>query len=168
MLQVEEIAIANVNDGADLEGIDFISDEDQYLTFDLGQEVFGVDILRVTEIRGWEEPTLLPNSPSYVKGVINIRGLIVPIIDLRARFSLGELSYLPTTVVIVLNCSVEGVQRTMGFVVDAVSDVLNTNSEQIKPPLAFGGSIKQDNIEGMVNTPDHIVTLLKVPPSVYD
>ena len=94
----------------------------QYLTFMLGGESYGVDILAVKEIRGWEDATLVPNSPGFVKGVVNLRGAIVPIIDLRIRFDVGEIDYLPTTVVVILSGeSDSGDNRTVGFIVDAVS-----------------------------------------------
>lgn len=145
-----------------LEGVDFISNGEQYLTFCLGDEHYGVDILSVKAIRGWETPTLIPNSPEYVKGVINLRGVIVPILDLRTRFSVGEESYTPTTVVIVL--SPEGGQdtRTMGFVVDAVSDVLNADEKDIKKPPSFGGNLDQSFVDGLVNVGKNVVTLLNV------
>jgi purine-binding chemotaxis protein CheW len=143
-----------------LEGVDFITDGDQYLTFQLGSEQYGVDILSVKEIRGWEKPTLIPNAPTHIKGVINIRGMIVPIIDLRIQFALGEAVYLPTTVVVVLSVNLEGKCRTMGYVVDAVSDVLNVGEEDIKSSPQFNGSVPRHYIEGLVNAGDNLVTLL--------
>ncbi len=145
-----------------LEGINFISNGEQYLTFCLDSEQYGVDILSVKEIRGWELPTLIPNSPHYVKGVINIRGMIIPIIDLRIRFGIGKIDYTPATVVIVL--SVENAERQymMGFVVDAVSDVLNAEGEDIKPAPFVAGSIPRDLVKGLVNVQNDAVTLLNV------
>jgi len=145
-----------------LEGIDFISSGNQYLTFNLGEEHYGVDILTVKEIRGWENPTCIPNSPGYVKGVVNLRGVIVPIIDLRIQFQVGTADYTPTTVVIVLTLENERVQRTMGFVVDAVSDVLNAEEEAIKKAPAFGSSVRTEYIEGLVNVGEDVVTLLNI------
>ncbi len=164
MDSVIEVPEINTHDGKDLslEGIDFISGGDQYLTFCLCEEHYGVDILSVTEIRGWEEPTLIPNSPDYVKGVINLRGVIVPILDLRIRFHIGEPNYKPTTVVIVLAVKGEQASCTMGFVVDAVSDVLNAESEDIKIAPSFGGLIEPNYIQGLVNVGADVVTLLSV------
>ncbi len=144
------------------EGIDFITDGEQYLTFILGSEQYGVDILCVEEIRSWEKPTRIPNSPDYVKGVINMRGIIVPIIDLRQKFSIGKPYYGATTVVIVLTTSCELKKRTIGFVVDGVSDVLNADESDIKPAPAFGGCIPQYYIDGLVNVGDKVITLLNV------
>lgn len=145
-----------------LEGIDFISSGEQYLTFLLGLEQYAVNILSVEEIRSWEQPTKIPNSPNDVKGVINMRGIIVPIIDLRIKFSMGEASYLETTVVVVLKVELEDSVRTIGFVVDAVSDVLNTEEDEIKKSPAFGGCVPHHYIDGLVNVGDNVVTLLNV------
>lgn len=145
-----------------LEGIDFITNGEQYLTFILGNEQYAVDILCVEEIRSWERPTLIPNAPAYVKGVINMRGVIVPIIDLRLKFSIGEATYSEVTVVIVLTVEVENKSRTIGFVVDAVSDVLNAEDSDIQSAPAFGGCIPKHYVEGLVNVGDNVVTLLDV------
>ncbi len=145
-----------------LEGIDFITSGEQFLTFQLAQEQYGVDILCVEEIRSWEQPTIIPNSPSYIKGVINMRGIIVPIIDLRMKFSIGEAVYNETTVVVVLTVENKHITRTIGFVVDAVSDVLNAEENEILNAPVFGGCISQHYIKGLVNVGDNIVTLLNV------
>ena len=145
-----------------IEGLDFITSGDQYLTFLLEQEQYAVDILCVEEIRSWERPTIIPNAPHYIKGVINMRGVIVPIVDLRLKFNIGLATYLETTVVIVLTYQTEESSRTIGFVVDAVSDVLNVDKEDIKPGLAFGGSLEQQYIEGLINNENKVVTVLNV------
>jgi purine-binding chemotaxis protein CheW len=147
-----------------LEGIDFITSGEQFLTFLLGSEQYAVNILCVEEIRSWENPTKIPNSPSDVKGVINMRGIIVPIIDLRLKFNIGEAIYTDTTVVIVLNSELEdtGKTKTMGFVVDAVSDVLNAEESEIKNSPAFGGGVPQNYIYGLVNVGNNVVTILNV------
>ncbi len=145
-----------------LEGIDFITSGEQYLTFMLSEEQYAVDILCVEEIRSWENPTKIPNSPHYVKGVINMRGVIVPIIDLRQKFSIGKPEYSETTVVIVLTIATAESSKTIGFVVDAVSDVLNAELTDIKPAPAFGGCIPTHFIEGLVNVGDKVVTLLNI------
>ncbi len=145
-----------------LEGIDFITSGEQYLTFLLEHEQYAVDILCVEEIRSWEHPTQIPNSPSYVKGVINMRGIIVPIIDLRLKFNIGNAIYTETTVVIVLTIEIDDTSRTIGFVVDAVSDVLNAEDNEIKNAPAFGGCVPQQYISGIVNVGKNVVTLLNV------
>lgn len=145
-----------------LEGIDFITSGEQYLTFLLANEQYAVDILSVEEIRSWEVPTKIPNSPSYVKGVINMRGLIVPIIDLRLKFGIGEAAYSETTVVIVLKIETDELVRTIGFVVDAVSEVLNVEERDIRSAPAFGGCVPQAYVSGIVNLGANVVTLLNV------
>jgi len=145
-----------------LEGIDFISSGEQYLTFILDKEQYAVDILCVEEIRSWESPTKIPNSPTYVKGVINMRGTIVPIVDLRLKFSIGQITYDATTVVIVLTYQGHEGTRTIGFVVDAVSDVLDAEENDIHAAPAFGGMIPQHYVQGLVNSGDSVVTLLAV------
>jgi len=145
-----------------LEGIDFITSGEQYLTFLLSEEQYAVDILCVEEIRSWESPTRIPNSPSYIKGVINMRGIIVPIVDLRMKFNIGEASYCETTVVIVLTVETEDKTRTIGFVVDAVSDVLNVGNNEIKPAPAFGGCVPPNYLAGLINVGENVVTLLNV------
>lgn len=146
-----------------LEGIDFITSGEQYLTFLLDQEQYAVDILCVEEIRSWEHPTRIPNAPHDIKGVINMRGVIVPIVDLRLKFNIGQAVYLETTVVIVLTVQNEDEKsRTIGFVVDAVSDVLNAELNEIKSAPAFGGCVPQHYVEGLVNVGKNVVTLLNV------
>jgi len=99
--------------------------DNQILSFLLGDEQYGVDILRVQEIKGWERTTEIPNSPDYVMGVINLRGAVVPVIDLRVRFGLDKITYDESTVVIILRAADEqtGIQKIIGIVVDGVSDV---------------------------------------------
>lgn len=145
-----------------LEGIDFITSGEQYLTFILENEQYAVDILCVEEIRSWENPTRIPNAPAHVKGVINMRGVIVPIVDLRIKFGIGTADYSDTTVVIVLSYESEEHSRTIGFVVDAVSDVLNAEESEIKNAPAFGGIIPQHFVNGLVNVGEGVVTLLDV------
>lgn len=145
-----------------LEGIDFITSGEQYLTFLLAHEQYAVDILCVEEIRSWEQPTKIPNAPSYIKGVINMRGIIVPIVDLRLKFNIGEASYHDTTVVIVLTYHAGKSSRTIGFVVDAVSDVLNVEAKNIQSSPAFGGCVQPEYIEGLINVGQNVVTLLNV------
>lgn len=124
-----------------LESITSIDDgSEQYLSFLLGEEEYGVEILRVQEIKGWDQVTHIPNSPHYLCGVLNLRGTLVPIVDLRLRFEMAPKEYTPTTVVVVLK--VEGVtQRTVGIVVDGVSDAHNIVPEDIKPTPDFGSSV---------------------------
>lgn len=137
-------------------------DGNQYLTFLLAGEEYGVDILRVQEIKGWDTVTKIPNTPEYVKGVINIRGTIVPIIDLRQRFGLEEKVYGPTTVVIVLRVESDSGERTMGIVVDAVSDVYNIAGEEEKPAPDFGAEIDTEYVRGLATVDQKMVILLDI------
>lgn len=102
---------------------------DEFLAFTLGVEEYGIDILKVQEIRGYESPTRIANAPEFIKGVINLRGLIVPIVDMRIKFNLGDANYDNLTVVIILNIA----GRVVGMVVDSVSDVITLQADQIKP-----------------------------------
>lgn len=138
------------------------SGTNQYLTFMLDGEEYGIDILRVQEIKGWEEATKIPNTPDYIQGVINIRGTIVPIIDLRKRFSLAHLVYGPTTVVIVLRVEHAERSRIMGIVVDAVSDVYNVPSADMKPPPDFGTSISIEFVRGLATVSGNMVIMLDI------
>lgn len=135
---------------------------DQYLTFLLAGEEYGVDILRVQEIKGWDTATRIPNTPSYVQGVMNLRGTIVPIIDLRMRFNLGKLEYGPTTVVVVLKVDADGKTRTIGVVVDGVSDVYSLNKDGLKPAPDFGGDINTDFVKGLATIGEKMVIILDI------
>lgn len=119
----------------------------EYLTFTLGSEEYAIDILKVQEIRGYEQPTLIANTPPFIKGVINLRGIIVPIVDLRVKFNLGCIEYTPFTVVIILNIA----GRVIGIVVDSVSDVLSLTPAQIRPAPDFSGSFDTKYILGLAS-----------------
>ncbi|OMH32140.1 chemotaxis protein CheW [Motiliproteus sp. MSK22-1] len=134
----------------------------QYLTFILEGEEYGVDILKVHEIKGWSPTTPIPNTPNYMKGVINLRGTIVPVIDLRQRFGLEALVYGPTTVVIVLNVTSERGEQVMGMVVDAVSDTHTISRELLKPAPDMGGVISTDFITGLATVEEKMVILLDI------
>jgi len=132
--------------------------EQEYLTFTLGEEQYGVDILKVQEIRGWEPLREMHDVPPSIKGVLDFRGRIIPIIDLRIRFSVQPVDYVPTTVIIVLSRQ-EG--DMMGVVVDAVSDVLSIRSEDIKPPPSLGSHINTEYVSGMVSLDQGMVMLIE-------
>lgn len=135
---------------------------DQYLTFMLAGEEYGVDILRVQEIKGWDKATPLPTTPDYVRGVMNLRGTIVPIIDLRCRFNMEEIAYGPTTVVIVLKVEGEGRDRIMGIVVDAVSDVYAVPAEELRPSPDFGGNVQMEFVRGLATVDEKMVVILNI------
>ena len=135
---------------------------DQYLTFIMADEEYGVDILSVQEIRGWENVTPIPNAPNHVKGVINLRGTIVPIIDLRQRFGLTKVDYGPLTVVIVLKVNTSKGARIMGIVVDAVSDVYSLSGDDMKSAPDLGDQVNTSYIKGLVNVNAKMVILLEI------
>ena len=110
----------------------------QVLTFTLGEETYGVDILRVQEIRGWSPVTRIPQAPAHVLGVLNLRGSIVPIVDLRMRFNLERAEYTPLTVIIVLSVESPVGRRDFGVVVDGVSDVIDVGASDVKPAPEMG------------------------------
>ncbi|TVQ70905.1 MAG: purine-binding chemotaxis protein CheW [Chromatiaceae bacterium] len=135
---------------------------DQYLTFILAGEEYGIDILRVQEIRGWTKTTPIPNAPRYLKGVINLRGTIVPIVDLRERFGLDRLEYGPTTVVIVVRVQGESRDRDMGIVVDAVSEVYNFDAKDRQAPPDLGGAIDDQFVQGLATVEEKMIILLDI------
>ncbi len=117
----------------------------EYLSFKLGAEEYGIDILKVQEIRGYEPPTRIANAPHFIKGVVNLRGVIVPIVDMRVRFGLDEVQYNAFTVVIILNIA----GRTIGMVVDSVSDVLELDPGSVRPAPEFNGAVDAAYITGL-------------------
>ena len=139
-----------------------MTDQSQFLSFTLGSEEYGVDILRVQEIRSWEPVSRIPNVPHYEKGVVNLRGSIVPIIDLRERFDLGHSQYTPLTVVVVLQARIGEKSRVMGVVVDAVSDVIDVDKKSIQSSPNFGTKVSTEFINGLVSINQRMVMLLDV------
>lgn len=139
------------------------SNTTQYLTCTLAGERYGVGILQVQEIRGWEQVTRIPNTPPDVKGVINLRGSIIPILDLRQRFDLPAEPYSKETVVIVVHATNRrGQERSMGLVVDSVSDVIIADDAEIVSTPEFGTGVPTENITGLVNQAGAMVRLLDV------
>lgn len=138
------------------------SREDQFLTFLLNGEEYGVDILRVQEIKGWDRATLVPNSPAYMQGVINLRGAIVPVIDLRQRFAIARLDYGPTTVIIVLRVKDEARERIMGIVVDAVCDVYTIPAAMFRTAPRNGDRPVLDSVRALATVDEKMVILLDV------
>ena len=142
----------------------YSSEDQQYLTFNLAEEYYGVDILKVQEIKGYTTVTRIPNTPGYLKGVLNLRGTIVPIVDLRMKFGMGTTEPTPFTVVVVVNVR----NRVMGFLVDAVSDVLDLNAKQIQPPPELGSAVDINFVAGIGNANDRLVTLLDIDRVLTD
>jgi len=138
------------------------ADTSQYLTFFLAGEEYGVNILKVKEIRGWERPTLLPNTADYVLGVINLRGMVVPVMDLRKRFGMQKIELDKTAVVVVVKVTHSGRERTIGLVVDAVSEVYNISDDMIMSSPDLGGTISDEYVKGLATIQDKMIILLDI------
>lgn len=136
--------------------------EGQYLTFMLAGEEYGVEILKVQEIKGWDSVTPIPNTPTHVLGVLNLRGAVVPIVDLRTRFSLEMIPYGPTTVVIVVKMQHADQERTVGLVVDAVADVYRLEHSEIQASPEMGCTIHTEFVRGLATVDGKMVILLEV------
>ena len=134
------------------------SQGNEFLTFTLGKEEYGIEILKVQEIRGYDAVTTLANTPEFIKGVINLRGIIVPIVDMRIKFHLGSVEYNQFTVVIILNVA----KRVVGMVVDGVSDVITLKPEQIKPAPEFGSAIDTKYVMGLGTVDERMLILVDI------
>ncbi|VTR96919.1 chemotaxis protein : Chemotaxis signal transduction protein CheW OS=Candidatus Nitrospira defluvii GN=cheW PE=4 SV=1: CheW [Gemmata massiliana] len=145
----------NAPETSDLNGS---PDGSQFLTFFLQEEEYGLEILRVQEIKGYSKITPLPNTPREVKGVMNLRGTVVPVIDLRARFNLREAEYTPFTVIIVVTVGT----KVVGLVVDAVSDVLNVEPKEMVPTPDLGSGVDTSFLNGIARTGERLVSLLNI------
>jgi purine-binding chemotaxis protein CheW len=130
----------------------------EYLTFTLGPEEYAVDILKVQEIRGYENPTTIANSPDFIKGVINLRGTIVPIVDMRIKFNVGAVEYTSFTVVIILNIA----GRIVGIVVDSVSDVTMLRADQIRPAPEFAATVETKYINGLSTLGERMLIVVDI------
>ncbi|MBG6077590.1 chemotaxis protein CheW [Polaromonas sp. CG_9.11] len=128
----------------------------EFLSFTLGQEEYGIDIQKVQELRGYDTVTRIANAPEHIKGVVNLRGIIVPIIDMRIKFNLGTPTYDQFTVVIILNIA----SRVMGMVVDSVSDVITLKPEQIKPAPAMGSVLDTEYLMGLGTLDERMLILI--------
>lgn len=130
----------------------------EYLTFRLGEEEYGIDILKVQEIRGYEQPTRIANAPEFIKGVVNLRGTIVPIVDMRLRFNCSQVEYNAFTVVIILNLR----NRVVGIVVDSVSDVMELAPEAVRPAPDIESAIDSGCILGLGSVAERMLILLDI------
>ncbi|RMH05936.1 MAG: chemotaxis protein CheW, partial [Nitrospirae bacterium] len=140
------------------------TDEQQYLTFMLGEELYGVDILKVQEIKGYTEVTRIPNTPPYIKGVLNLRGTIVPIVNLRTKFGMEEVEITAFTVIVVVVVK----SRVMGIIVDSVSDVITLAGKDIQPSPEFGTKVDTSFIMGIGTAGERLVTLLDIDRVLTD
>ncbi len=130
----------------------------EFLTFKLGQEEYGMDILRVQEIRSYEQPTRMANTPAFIKGVVNLRGVIVPIVDMRIKFNLDKVEYDAFTVVIVMNIA----SQIVGMVVDGVSDVISLTEDQLRPVPQLDSGIGSDHVLAIGSVQDRMLFLLDI------
>jgi purine-binding chemotaxis protein CheW len=137
---------------------DEVGHAQEYLTYTLGPEEYAIDILKVQEIRGYEPPTTIANAPDFLKGVINLRGTIVPIVDLRIKFKVGKADYTPFTVVIILNIG----SRVVGIVVDSVSDVTMLRQEQIRPAPEFAATVDTRYINGLCTLDERMLIVVDI------
>ncbi len=131
---------------------------EEFLVFTLGSEEYGIDILKVQEIQGYDQVTRIANTPAFIKGVTNLRGVIVPIVDLRIKFAQNDVSYNDNTVVIVLNLQ----QRVVGIVVDGVSDVLSLSADQIRPAPQFAVTLATEYLTGLGSLEDRMLILVDI------
>ncbi|QNI01538.1 chemotaxis protein CheW [Halomonas sp. SH5A2] len=134
------------------------ADNSEFLVFSLGDEEYAIDILKVQEIRGYENVTRIANAPDFIKGVTNLRGVIVPIVDLRIKFHLENVEYGGQTVVIVVNVA----DRVVGIVVDGVSDVMTLTPDQIKPAPEFGVTLSSDFLSGLGSLEDRMLVIVDI------
>ncbi len=130
----------------------------ELLTFTLGSEEYGIDILKVQEIRGYDAVTTIANAPDFIKGVINLRGIIVPIVDMRIKFNLGNVTYNNLTVVIILNVA----NRVVGMVVDGVSDVIALTADQVKAAPEFSGAMDTQYITGLGTVDERMIIIVDI------
>jgi purine-binding chemotaxis protein CheW len=153
---MQALAASHSNADTARSSADLVTSE--FLAFTLGKEEYGINILKVQEIRGYESVTRIANAPDFIKGVINLRGIIVPIVDMRIRFNLGDPTYDQFTVVIILNIN----HRIMGMVVDSVSDVITLTANQIKPAPEMGGLPTTDYLIGLGALDERMLILIDI------
>ncbi len=144
--------------------IGLTTDGSQFLTFQLGEELYGVDILRVQEIKGYTAVTKIPNTPPHIKGVLNLRGTIVPIVELRTKFGMDTIDYTMFTVIVVVVVR----EKIMGLVVDAVSDVLNIDKKDIQAAPQFGAKVDVSFLNGIGKSGDKLIALLDMDRLLSD
>lgn len=139
-----------------------MASEQKLLTFSLGSEGYGVSILKVKEIIGMLDITPVPRTPDFIKGVINLRGKIIPVMDLRIKFGMDEKEYNERTCIIVVEVAIKGNQRLLGVVVDMVSEVVSISSEEIEPPPEYGTTLEHNFILGIGKIKERVVIILDI------
>lgn len=136
--------------------------DQKLLTFSLGSEGYGVSILKIKEIIGMMDITPVPKTPDFIKGVINLRGKIIPVMDLRIKFGMTEQEYNERTCIIVAEIIIKGTQKLLGVVVDMVSEVVTISDNQIEPPPEYGASVEHNSILGIGKIKDRVVIILDI------
>lgn len=150
------------------EGGDKLDNSGEFLTFMIGNEEYGVDILSVQGMRGWNGVTRVPDTPGYMLGVINLRGAIVPIIDLRVKFKLKSAEFHSTTDVIVVRAELDGKEHVLGCVVDAVSEVYKFDHGSIQSNPEFSSTVAGDMVKGLISIEDKMVIILNIDLLIAD
>lgn len=138
------------------------ANDQKLLTFSLGKEEYGVSILKVKELIGMMDITPVPRTPEFIKGVINLRGKIIPVMDLRTKFGMDAQQYDERTCIIVVEINIKGNQKLLGVVVDAVSEVVTVSDEQIEPPPEYGKACEHNSILGIGKIKDRVVIILDI------
>jgi purine-binding chemotaxis protein CheW len=144
-----------------------ITVDQKLLTFSLGAEGYGISILNVKEIIGMLDITQVPRTPTFIKGVINLRGKIIPVMDLRIKFGMDEKPYNERTCIVVIEINIQGNQRLLGMVVDTVSEVINVAAEEIEPAPQYGSKLEHNLIAGMAKIKDRVVIILDIDEVVF-
>jgi purine-binding chemotaxis protein CheW len=157
-MQLDQESTANSVSRDNLDRLAAGENTQQFITFTLGSEEYGIDIMVVREIKGWTETTMIPNAPTHVRGVINLRGVIVPIFDLRARFGMGLTATTTMHVVIIVATGT----RTIGLLVDTVSDIISVDPKAIRPVPEMGLPKEDQFLDGLVAMEDRMVTLVSL------
>ena len=171
---MEDAAMVSENEERGAEGIAasqgaaLSAREGKYLTFELATEHYGLAILKVREIIGMMDITHVPQTPIFVKGLINLRGKVIPVVDIRLKFGMSEMEYTERTAIIVVEIDTPGGAVQMGIVVDTVSEVANIHAGDIENPPQFGGRVKTDYILGMAKTRDRVIILLDIDTVLTD
>lgn len=144
-----------------------ITVDQKLLTFSLGGEGYGISILKVKEIIGMLDITQVPRTPDFIKGVINLRGKIIPVMDLRIKFGMEEKPYNERTCIIVIEVNIQGNDRLLGVVVDTVSEVINITSDEIEPPPQYSSKLDHNLIAGMGKVKDRVIIILDIDEVVF-
>jgi purine-binding chemotaxis protein CheW len=159
-MKSREPAVKDLSKPAESPGREHRGDTRQYLSFFIADQEYATDILRVQEIKGWDTVTRVPYTPAYILGVINLRGSIVPVVDLRVRFGMANASFCPSTVVVVVQVAGSRGESIVGVVVDSVSDVYSIADDHIQPPPDVAGIVDLQFVRGLASVENKLVIML--------